>query len=89
MVLQRHASGTHPTLRVYGLVVAYAFAMATGTAVLIAAFGAFDDGPSARFDGSTVTAAEVLMQQTAERALPAQDALQLAFRNILNDKRGF
>ena len=89
MVFQRHASSKSRTLRVCGFVAAYAFALATGTAVLIAAFGSFDDARLDGRDGSTLTPAEIVMQQTAERGLPQPEALLLASRNLPNDKRGF
>lgn len=89
MVSHRHATSKSHTLRVCGFVAAYVFALATGTAVLIAAFGSFDDGRLPGPDGSTLTAAEVVMQQTAERGLPQPEALLLAARNLPNDKRGF
>lgn len=80
MVLHRSASGiaSHP-LRVCGAVVAYAFAMVTGTAVLIAAFGA----------GEESSASNPVSQPTAERGVQAADAFLLASRNNPNDKRGF
>lgn len=74
MVLHRHTppTSTH-TLRVCGLVAAYAFVLVTGTAILIAAFGAHDDGRVTGPNGQQLTAAEVVMQQVA----------------LQNDKRGF
>ena len=87
MVLQRHASGTSHTLRVCGFAAAYAFAMATGTAVLIGALGAFEDGHRVGPE-PTATAADVLVRQTAERSVPRQDAV-FASTRIPNDKRGF
>ena len=90
MVLHRHAPGNAShTLRVCGFVAAYAFVLVTGTAVLIAAFGANDNGRVTGRDGLPLTAAEVVMQQAAERAMQAPEALLLAARNIPNDKRGF
>ena len=90
MVLHRHAPGNAShTLRVCGLVAAYGFVLVTGTAVLIAAFGAHDDGRVSGRDGQRVTAAEVVMQQAADRAVQAPAALLLASRILPNDKRGF
>jgi hypothetical protein len=80
MVLHRFASGSAShTLRVCGAVVAYAFVLVTGTALLMAAFGAHDGartGPSVQ-----ITATEA--------GVKAPDAFLLASRNIPNDKRGF
>jgi hypothetical protein len=88
MVLHRHlpSTSTH-TLRVCGLAVAYAFALVTGTAVLIAAFGAHDGSRATGPNG--LTAADVVMQQAAERGVQAPEALLLASRNLSNDKRGY
>ncbi len=74
MVLHRHPHrfASH-TLRVCGLVAAYAFVLVTGTAILIAAFGNQDDGRVTGPGGQQLTAAEVVMQQAA----------------LQNDKRGF
>jgi hypothetical protein len=87
MVLHRAAHRNPHTLRLLGFAVAYTFAMATGTALLIATFSAFDHGPTP-VGGAGVTAAEVVMQQTAERAMQAQRSVVLASRNLANDKRG-
>jgi hypothetical protein len=89
MVLHRYASSSAShTLRVCGLAAAYAFVLVTGTAMLIAAFGAHDDGRVTAPDGERVTAAEVVMQRTAERGVQAPEALLLASRTVSNDKRG-
>ena len=90
MVLHRHAapSASH-TLRLFGAVAAYAFVLVTGTAILMAAFASHGDGRVTGADGQRVTAAEVLMQQTAERGVPQQPAaLLVASRTLPNDKRG-
>ena len=88
MVLNRHRSSTAThTLRVCGLAAAYALALVTGTAVLIAAFGAHDASLAPGPNG--LTAADVVMQQAAERGVQAPEALLLASRNLPNDKRGY
>lgn len=88
MVLHRHLSSTAThTLRVCGLAVAYALALVTGTAVLIAALGAHDTNLPSGPNGLTV--ADVVMQQAAERGVQAPEALLLASRNLPNDKRGY
>jgi hypothetical protein len=88
MVLHRLTPSTAPhPLRVWGLAVAYAFALVTGTAVLIAAFGAQDASRPTSPNG--LTAADVVMQQAAERGVQAPEALLLASRNLPNDKRGY
>ena len=89
MVLHRFASGSAShTLRVCGVVAAYAFVLVTGTAVLIAALGAYDSGPAAR-PAVQLTAAELVILHTAERGVQAPDAFLLASRPMTNDKRGF
>ena len=90
MVLHRSAPGSASrTLRVFAFAAAYAFVLVTGTAVLMAAFApSHDDGPTGP-DGQRLTAAEVVMQRSAERGVSAADALLIAFRTIPNDKRGF
>lgn len=90
MVLHRTASGNAShTLRLVGFGAAYALTLATGTALLIAAFGSHDDGRVTGPDGLKVTAAEVVMQQAAQRALQPPQGVLVASRNALNDKRGF
>jgi hypothetical protein len=81
MFLHRFASSSAShTLRVCGLVAAYALVLVTGTAVVIGAFGA-NDGQARGPDVQQLTAAEPGVQ--------AADAFLLASRNIPNDKRGF
>jgi hypothetical protein len=88
MVLHRHPpSNATDTLRVCGLAAAYALALVTGTAVLIAAFGAHDGSRATGPNG--LTAADVVMQQAAERGVQEPEALVLASRNLPNDKRGY
>jgi len=75
MVLHRSASSSASrTLKVCGVVVAYAFALVTGTAVLIAAIGSGDSTQA---------------QATAVSGAQSADAFLLASRTIPNDKRGF
>ena len=73
MFLNRHIHTGTQTLRICGLLVAYAFVLVTGTAILIAAFGAVDDGRATASSGPQLTAAEMVIEQVA----------------IHNDKRGF
>lgn len=88
MVLHRQLSSTAThTLRVCGLAAAYALALVTGTAVLIAALGAHDASLPSGPNGQT--AADVVMQQAAERGVQAPEGLVLASRNLPNDKRGY
>jgi hypothetical protein len=89
MVLHRYASGSAShTLRVCGVVAAYTFVLVTGTAVLMAAFASHDDGRVTGADGQRVTAAEVVMQRTAERGVQTPEVLVVASRTIPIDKRG-
>ena len=67
------------SVRSLALAAAYAAAVVTGTALLIAAFA--DDGSPA------VTRSEVVMQQATERALVSPQGPALA-ANQSNDKRG-
>ena len=88
MVLHKSAPGTASrTLRVLSFAAAYAFVLVTGTAVLMAAFAPRHDGSETGADGQRVTAAEVVMQRSAERGV--HEALLIATRTIPNDKRGF
>jgi hypothetical protein len=90
MVLHRPASSNAlHSFKLLGIVVAYALALATGTALLIAAIGAADDGRVTGPGGVRMTRAEAVMQQTAERAVQQPEVLLLAARNLPNDKRGF
>ena len=90
MVSHRSGSGSAShILRVCGAVAAYAFALVTGTAVLIAAFGAFDDGTAPSPQGQQISASDQVMQRTAERGVQAPGAFLLAAKTISNDKRGF
>lgn len=91
MLMNRSASSPAPgTLRVFGFAVAYALAMATGTAMLIGTLGSYDDGRSTGTDGTSMTRAELVMKQAAERGVkPTPDALLLAARSLPNDKRGY
>ena len=76
MVLHRSASGSAShTLRVCGAVGAYAFVLVTGTAALMAVFGANDSAPA--------------VQPATQAGVKAPDAFLLASRNLPNDKRGF
>ena len=77
------------TLRVFGFTAAYAFVMVTGTAILMAALVPDHDGGQTGTDGQRLTAAEVVMQRSAERGVAATDAFLIASRTISNDKRGF
>jgi hypothetical protein len=96
MVLQRHVPSNAPRAwRMLGLAAAYSLAMVTGTALLIAAFSGMDDSSRVTgSDGQKLTAAEVVMQQAAERAMQQQQAPQTmvlaSSRNgfLTNDKRG-
>ena len=90
MVLHRSVSSHafHP-LRIAGLVGAYAFALVTGTAVLIAAIGSFSDADSAAGGPGQITAAEIVMQQAAERGVQPEATVVLASRHESIDKRGF
>ena len=89
MVLHQFAPSTAPrTLRVVGFAVAYALALATGTAMLIGALGSHDDGRVTGPGGLRITAAELVMQQTSERGQVQRESMLLA-RNEPNDKRGF
>jgi len=74
---------------VFSFTAAYAFLMVTGTAVLIAALVPDHDGGQTGPDGQRMTAAEVVMQRSAERSVAAPDALLIASRTTPNDKRGF
>jgi hypothetical protein len=89
MVLHRHASPKSDTLRVCGLAAIYAFALVTGTAVLMAAFAPSDDGRVAAAGGQRLTAADISMQRAADSALLAPEALVVAGRTLPNDKRGY
>lgn len=90
-MVQNRFTPSHAThsLRVAGFVAVYAFALAIGTAVLIGLFGAHDDRSVTGADGVKLTAAEVVMQQTAERGVQTPQPVLLAFRNLPNDKRGY
>ena len=89
MVLHRPVSSNalHP-LRIAGLVGAYAFALVTGTAVLIAAIGSLGNNESTASGPGRITAAELVMKQTAERGVQPTGAVLLASTES-NDKRGF
>lgn len=89
MVSHRLISGSAShTLRVLGLATAYSLALTIGTALLIAALGAYDDGRVTGADGQKVTAAELVMEQAAQRAVALPDGVVLASRHLSNDKRG-
>lgn len=90
MALHTSASvGASRTLRVIGFAATYAFVMVTGTAMLIAVLVPNHDGGQTGPDGQRMTAAEVVIQHSAERSIAAPDALLIASRTISNDKRGF
>ena len=90
MVYHRAVSSTAVRpLRLAGLIGAYAFALVTGTAILIAAIGSFGDAENAAGRPGQITAAELVMQQTAERGVQPSVTLLLAARTDSNDKRGF
>ena len=90
MVLHRSVSSltVHP-LRIAGLVGAYALALATGTAILIAAIGSSGNADSAAVGPGQITAAELVMQQTTERDVESSKAMLLAASNQVNNKRGY
>lgn len=90
MVLHRPVSSNalHP-LRIAGLVGAYALALVTGTAILIAAIGSLGNNESTALGAGQITAAELVMKQTAERGVQPTGAVLLAASNESNDKRGF
>ena len=90
MVLLRSVTShtMHP-LRMAGLVGAYAFALVTGTAILIAAIGSLDNADSAAVGPGQITAAELVMKQTAERGVDSSKSMLLAASNQLNNKRGY
>jgi hypothetical protein len=72
----------------FGYAAAYALALATGTALLIAALGSYDAGPVTGAAG--MTRADLVMQQAAaEGVKPSTDALIVAARSLPNDKRGY
>ena len=77
------------TLRIFGIAVVYALVLVTGTAGLMAAFAPSYDGGQTGPNGQRVTAAELVMQRSAERGLQAPETLLMAYRTIPNDKRGF
>ena len=90
MVLHRSVSNlTVRPLRIVGLVGAYALALVTGTAILIAAIGFLDNADSAAVGPGHFTAAELVMKQTAERGVESSKALLIAASNQLNNKRGY
>ena len=90
MALHTSASvGASRTRCVIGFAAAYAFVMITGTAMLMAVLVPNHDGGQTGPDGQRMTAAEVVMQRSAERSDSAPDALLIASRTISNDKRGF
>ena len=90
MVLLRSVTShtMHP-LRIAGLVGAYAFALVTGTAILIAAIGSSGNADSAAVGPGQITFAELVMHQTTERDVESFKAMLLAASNQLNNKRGY
>ena len=90
MVLHSSVSShtIHP-LQIAGLIGAYALALVTGTAILIATMGSLDNADSAAVGPGQITAAELVMQQTAERGVEPSKAMLLAASNQANDKRGY
>ena len=90
MVLHSSVSGyTFHPLRIAGLVGAYALALVTGTAILIAAIGSLDNADPTAVGPGKITAAELVMQQTAELGVEPFKAMLLAASNQANDKRGY
>ena len=88
MILHRYSSGSAShNLRVVGALTAYGVVLVTGTALLIGAFGGL--GTATPPEVQQPTAAEIVLQRTAERGVQAPEAFLLASRNIPNDKRGF
>ena len=89
MVSHRSVSGSASgNLRLCGIAAAYAFAMVTGTAILMAALTNHRDGSETGSDGQRVTAAELVMQHSAELGVHSPERLLKAFRTLPNDKRG-
>ncbi|MEP6792130.1 MAG: hypothetical protein ABI907_12220 [Ramlibacter sp.] len=75
-------------VRALALAAACAVAVVTGTALLIAAFSGNYDGSVVGADGQSVTMAEVVMQQAAERALVSPRTEVLA-STVSNARHGF
>ncbi len=79
MVLYRAVSShSIHALRIVGVLGAYAFALATGTAVLIAAIGSFGKADSAASAAAQLTSSEVVMKHAAERYVRLDAPLVLA-----------
>jgi len=79
MLLLEPTSNAQPhAARRLAYTVAYVLLMVAGTAVLILAFSRHDDTRMLGADGQPVTAAEVVMQSAAERALVSPKTAVLA-----------
>ena len=84
-----HTTPAHDAHAVHKLAyaLAYAVLMVAGTALLIMAFSRPDGLQMLGPDGQSITAAEVVMQSAAERALVSPTAAVLAATTELHERR--
>ena len=75
-------------LRKLGFAAAYAAALISGTALLMAAFSGLDDGRTVGANGTPLTMADVVMQSAAERALVSPRTAVLVENLNLDERRG-
>ena len=77
-----------PSLRKLCFAAAYAAALVTGTALMMAAFSGPDDARRMGADGTPITMADVVMQSAAERALVSPKTAVLVENLNLDERRG-